>query len=968
MKKAIILLTLLIIIISNLYSSDLYKRVKVFIPDESLFRKLLSTGIDMEGAVGKIGGWVEVTLSDEELDNIKNLGFQTQILVEDLTKYFSKRLVRTPFNALGFGNGSMGGNYTFDEVVQQLDSMRNLYPNLITAKFSIGNTLQGRSMWAVRIAKDADVPSTKPEVLYTALTHAREPQGMMNLIYFMWHLLNNYGTDPEATYLVDNRQLYFVPVINADGYEANRRISPTGGGMRRKNMRNVVVDNDSYGVDLNRNYGYKWGLDDAGSSPYSTSETYRGTSAFSEPEIFNIALFCIEHNFKTAFNFHSYGNLLLYPWDHTSLNESPDSVQFAEYGQDMVKYNYYFSGPSGKSLYLVNGGATDWMYGDQDSKNKIFSFLPEVGNGSDYFWPSSDRILPIAQENLYPNLYLANVAGSYPRIQGFTITDSNDDGDLEKGESFLLNLSIRNKGLDSTKNLFLEISASSPIIKTGSDIYSLGKISPTTNYSVSLPCTVSAYAPNGPQYLYVKIKEDPDRYLYDTIKLTIGKYSLAFSDSAENGTGNWNTGIGWGLSTTSHSPSNSFTDSPSGNYADITDNSLMLASAINLSGAEKISLRFWGRWELEPSWDFVTVEASSDGGVTWGTVQGKYNKPGSGIGVQTTGTYGYDGFQNEWIEDDLDFSSYISSNFKIRFRLMSDEYTNYDGFYVDDIRLFIIEKDTTLRTILVTLNDKWNLVSIPIDTPFVLKTSFFLNSISSAFEYTGNAYSQIDTLKNGEGYWLKFDSSQILQMQGRSYSSGSFNVIKGWNLIGSISTPVLTSFVTSDPPGIVTGNFFGYNNNYSITDTIQPGYGYWVKTDESGTLYLSTAQSANLSSRIKIINTNDFPPAPPDINIVEKLVPSDFKLYDAYPNPFNPKTKIKFNIAKPSNVLLKVYDLYGREVASLVNERKDAGEYSVQLDAEDLSSGIYFCKMTVSETNAGNNKIYSESKKIILMK
>jgi murein tripeptide amidase MpaA len=97
-------------------------------------------------------------------------------------------------------------------------------------------------------------------------------------MYYMWYLLENYGTDPEATYLVDNREMYFVPCFNPDGYEYNRQTDPNGGGMWRKNRRN---NGGSYGVDLNRNFGYMWGYDDLGSSPIPSSETYRGPSAFS---------------------------------------------------------------------------------------------------------------------------------------------------------------------------------------------------------------------------------------------------------------------------------------------------------------------------------------------------------------------------------------------------------------------------------------------------------------------------------------------------------------------------------------------------------------------------------------------------------------------------------------------------------------------------------------------------------------
>ncbi len=967
MKKALILLIMLIVIITNMLSTDLYKRVKVFMPDEATYRKFLSTGIDMEGAVGKIGGWVEVTLSNEELKNVNLLGFQTQVLVEDLTKYFSGRLTKIPYNALGFGDGSMGGNYTFDEVVQQLDSMRNLYPTLISEKFSIGNTLQGRNIWAVRLTKYPDIVSSKPEVLYTALTHAREPQGMMNLIYFMWHLLQNYGSDSGATYLVDNRQLYFVPVINADGYEANRRISPSGGGMRRKNMRNVVTDNDSYGVDLNRNYGYKWGLDDAGSSPYTTSATYRGAGPFSEPEILSVALFCVSQNIKVAFNYHSYGNLLLYPWDHTSLNESPDSVLFAEYGQDMTKYNHYFTGPSGKSLYLVNGGATDWMYGEQDSKNKIFSFLPEVGSSGDGFWPSSSRILPIAQENLYPNLYLANVAGSYPRIQSSLIVDQSGDGFLEKGEPFTCYLTVRNKGLDTTSNLTLELSTSSSAIQTTSIPYSPGTIAPVTNFEISVPCTVSAAAPSNFYSLYLKIKEEPNRYIYDTVKIFVGKFNLAFSDSGENGFGNWVTNVGWGLSAISHSPVNSFTDSPGRNYTDITDNSMTLSTPFDMHNTEKIFLRFWCRWDIESEWDFATVEASSDGGASWSTVPGRYTRPASGIGVQVAGTFGYDGVKSEWVEDEMDVSQYASSNFKIRFRLKSDDYVTRDGFYVDDIRFLVNYKDTTQRTLSITLNDQWNLVSIPIDTESVVKDSIFPTSISSAYAYSGSSYIPLDTLRRLVGYWLKFNSPTEVQWKGTPNLSGIIGVAEGWNLIGSISEPIPVTNITSNPPDIITSAFFKYSSSYGIADSIHPGLGYWVKVSQSGSLIFSLNSARSASSPVKIKSTSEFPPPPPFMNTDAKEIPAKYSLDDAFPNPFNPSTVINYQLPIDSRVSLKVYNVLGQVANILAEEVQEVGFKSITWNASGSTSGIYFIKLEAIDI-ADPSKVFTQVKKVLLLK
>lgn len=116
----------------------------------------------------------------------------------------------------------MGGFYTLAEVISKIDSMRLLYPNLITTKVSIGNSVESRPIYMVKISDNADIDENEPELLYTALHHAREPQSMMQMIYFMYYLLENYNTNPSVQYIVNNREMYFIPVLNPDGYEYNR--------------------------------------------------------------------------------------------------------------------------------------------------------------------------------------------------------------------------------------------------------------------------------------------------------------------------------------------------------------------------------------------------------------------------------------------------------------------------------------------------------------------------------------------------------------------------------------------------------------------------------------------------------------------------------------------------------------------------------------------------------------------------
>ena len=397
-----------------------HSKVRITIHDRTDLQKLQLAGLSLEGMHVE-ENYLEVILSEMEIMKLRDIGFSYETLIDDMTKYYQERSRRTEtemknlerevkqkYSSGGFGFGSMGGYYTFNEVVAELDTMRMLYPNLITAKYSIGSTIQGRTIWAVKISDNPDVTEGEPEVFFNSLIHAREPAGMMSVIYFMYHLLENYGSDPEVTYLVNNRELYFVPVINADGYVYNQQIAPNGGGMWRKNRR----DNGGgiFGVDPARNFGYMWGYDNIGSSPDPASDMYRGTAAFSEPECQTMRDFFYSQDIKIVNNFHAYWNVIFTPWGY-NMTQTPDSTIFNSTIGIATQLNDYKNGWYIPDWYLVNGYPCDWIYGEQTTKPKIFSFLTEVGNDNDGFWPIPDRIFPIASENCYLNKVFAWAPG-----------------------------------------------------------------------------------------------------------------------------------------------------------------------------------------------------------------------------------------------------------------------------------------------------------------------------------------------------------------------------------------------------------------------------------------------------------------------------------------------------------------------------------------------------------------------------
>ena len=122
----------------------------------------------------------------------------------------------------------MGGFLTLSEIGAELASMRTRYPNLVGRVDTIGRSVKGRPLWGIRISWNPLVTEDEPRVLYTALHHAREPISIMQMMYYMWYILENYGTDQEVTTVLNSRELYFVPVVNPDGYAENERTDPQG--------------------------------------------------------------------------------------------------------------------------------------------------------------------------------------------------------------------------------------------------------------------------------------------------------------------------------------------------------------------------------------------------------------------------------------------------------------------------------------------------------------------------------------------------------------------------------------------------------------------------------------------------------------------------------------------------------------------------------------------------------------------
>ncbi|MBI4546880.1 MAG: T9SS type A sorting domain-containing protein [Ignavibacteriae bacterium] len=351
------------------------------------------------------------------------------------------------------------------------------------------------------------------------------------------------------------------------------------------------------------------------------------------------------------------------------------------------------------------------------------------------------------------------------------------------------------------------------------------------------------------------------------------------------------------------------------------------------------------------------------------------------------------------------------------------------------------------------MNERWNLVSPPLEVTDRRRSTLFRLAVSEAFAFNPlSGYSVEDTLEYGIGYWLKFNEEQYVPMFGDSFEVVSVIVSQGWNLIGGVSSSVSVNSITTDPPNIIQSQIFGYFPGYVAVNALEPSRGYWVKVSQEGTLTitassLSQKQSADENplehlNRLSIrdaegnqqelfFGTNmgidpqyyELPPPPPagafDVRFVSGRVaefndpysakeipiqvssaiypltthwsvindvtpaylvidgqkmflqgtgstvveeqerqlnlkllplktesaPTEFRLEQNYPNPFNPVTVISYSLIVNSVVTLKVFDVLGQEVATLVDEKKVPGEHTVTWDASNQPSGVYFYRL-----------------------
>lgn len=346
--------------------------------------QLAAEGYDIP-SVGR--GYAEMVLEGPEISAFVKKGHTVKVIVRDLDEYV-KNVKKTQTKNTAY--------YTYETMVNRLNEWKEKFAGICRLE-SIGKSHEGRDIWALKISDNPETNEPEPAALLMGAHHAREWPSVEVPMATAKQLLEEYESNEEIKRLVDNREIWIVPMVNPDGVSYSMEKSR----MWRKNRRNN--GNGTYGVDLNRNYGYQWG--NVGASSSGSSDTYHGTGPFSEPESCTMRDLTIREKFQASISFHTYSELILYPFGYGYNIPNPDSKIFVKMASEMAKFNGYDPKNSAE-LYPAMGDSDDYFYGDR----KMLSFTFELCST---FIPNASQIATFNGLNVPACLYLIDKAGTY---------------------------------------------------------------------------------------------------------------------------------------------------------------------------------------------------------------------------------------------------------------------------------------------------------------------------------------------------------------------------------------------------------------------------------------------------------------------------------------------------------------------------------------------------------------------------
>jgi len=375
----------------------LYRIVTIDASREGIRELILREGLDV---LGEVDGNLYILIETDRLPLLRGKEFS---VVKEIR---TGRLLDDPHIVLT-DKGPNGRFHTYLELREDLLRLQETHPQ-IARVHDIGYSIEGRDILAIKISDNVEFDEMEAEVLLVGCHHAREWLSVEVPYYIAQYLVEQYDVDPEIKRMVDNSEVWIVPMLNPDGLEYSIHTFRWWRKNRRDN------GDGSFGVDPNRNYSYMWGFDDEGSSPNGWSQVYRGKSPLSEPETDALSMLFIQREFQAAISYHTFSEIIYYPWDYTS-EPTPDQELLHYLASTMsdlmrgVNNRYYQPMQASTGSYHTNGNFTDFAYGWYNIPAFDIEMRPEsVVLGG--FVISEEEILDTFWENLPAALFLTDWA------------------------------------------------------------------------------------------------------------------------------------------------------------------------------------------------------------------------------------------------------------------------------------------------------------------------------------------------------------------------------------------------------------------------------------------------------------------------------------------------------------------------------------------------------------------------------
>ena len=342
----------------------------------------------------------------------------------------------------GFPEG-YGGYHSYAEMEAFLDAVVADH-SAIARKVSIGRSHEGRHIWALKISDNVAQDEAEPEILFESLSHARERLTVEMALRIVELLTDGYADDKRIRQIVRTREIWVVPMVNPDGGEWDAGDPDNGFRSWRRN-RLPIPDAQPIGIDLNRNWGFKWACC-GGSSGKPGASTYRGQSAWQAPEVAALRDFVLSRvvggrqQIRAAISWHAFNEEIMWPYGYTRADlprtmSQADLLAFRAVGEGMAARNGY-TPQQLSDLYILDGGSSDWLYGDQ----RIFAFTVEMyptdNSNVGGFYPPDDVIERETTRNDEAVLYFLEQADCPFRAAGLGTTHCgplNDDFEAARG-------------------------------------------------------------------------------------------------------------------------------------------------------------------------------------------------------------------------------------------------------------------------------------------------------------------------------------------------------------------------------------------------------------------------------------------------------------------------------------------------------------------------------------------------------